>query len=241
MPSGQLTLMLHLGPPQRVVERSGAARDELLRAGFVSGLQEGPATFEAERANTCVVALDLLPLGAWALFRGLPLSGLTGQVLEPECILGAAVERLRQQMIEAVDLGRALDLLERWLVARLRLAPAPHAATLAATELLACTQGTLRVERLAREVGVSARRLNELFLRQVGVPAKRYARILRFRRAVRRLSSAPGVNLARLALECGYYDQAHLYRDFRELATLTPPEYLVALGDGLDGPLVVSG
>jgi AraC-like DNA-binding protein len=233
--------MLHLGPPQRLVERSGAARDELLRAGFVSGLQEGPATFEAEHANTRVVALHLLPLGAWALFRGLPLSELTCQVLEPEYILGAAIERLRQQMIEAVDLGKALDLLERWLVARLRLAPAPHAAVLATAELLSCTQGALRVERLSREVGFSARRLNELFLLQVGVPVKRYARILRFQHAVRRLSCAPGANLARLALECGYYDQAHLYRDFRELATLTPTAYLVALGDGLDGPLVVSG
>src|SRR5271166_5074445 len=57
LPSGELTLMLHLGPPQRVVERGGTTRDELLRAGFVAGLQERPATFEAEYANTRVAAL----------------------------------------------------------------------------------------------------------------------------------------------------------------------------------------
>jgi AraC-like DNA-binding protein len=243
LPSGELTLMLHLGPPQRVIERGGTASDELLRAGSVSGLQERPATFEAEHPNTRVVALRLLPLGAWALFGGLPLSELTGRVLEPECVFGGRVgiEPLRQRMIEAPDLGDALDLLERWLVARLYLTPAAHAATRAACELLARTQGELRVARLSREVGVSARRLNELFLRQIGLPAKRYARILRFRHAVQRLSTAPVTDLARLALECGYYDQPHLYRDFRELATLTPGQYLMALGRGLDGPLVVSG
>jgi AraC-like DNA-binding protein len=243
LPSGELTLMLHLGPPQRVVERGGTACDELLRAGSVSGLQECAATFEAEHPHTRVVALRLLPLGAWSLFAGLPLSELTGQVLEPDCVLGgrAGIEPLRQRMIEAPELGDALDLLERWLVARLCATPVPHAATRTASELLSRTQGGLRVDRLSREVGVSARRLNELFRRQIGLPPKRYARILRFRHAVQRLSAAPVTDLARLALECGYYDQSHLYRDFRELATLTPGEYQVALGRGLDGPLVVSG
>jgi AraC-like DNA-binding protein len=233
--------MLHLGFPQRVIERDGAPRNELLRLGFVSGLQERPATFEAEHANTRVVTVSLLPLGAWALFGGLPLSELTGQVLEPECILGAGIELLRQEMIEAMNLGEALDLLERWLVARLCAAPAAHAATLAASELLARTKGRLRVDRLSHEVGISARRLNELFLQQIGVSVKRYARILRFGHAAQRLSRAPVTDLAGLALECGYYDQAHLHRDFRELAMLSPSEYLVALGSGLDGPLVVSG
>ena len=92
---------------------------------------------------------------------------------------------------------------------------------------------------LRKRQDVSPRRLHELFVREVGVPPKRLARILRFREALERLATAPAVDLTRLALDCGYYDQAHLYRDFRALATMTPVDYLTARGAGLDGPDVL--
>jgi transcriptional regulator GlxA family with amidase domain len=94
---------------------------------------------------------------------------------------------------------------------------------------------------VADATAVSTRRLRELFVREVGVSPKRLARILRFRAALERLAAAPAVDLTQLALECGYYDQAHLDRDFRELASMTPSEYRVARGAGLDGPDVLPG
>jgi AraC-like DNA-binding protein len=243
LPNGELSLMLHLGPAQRLVERDGRRCSELLRAGFVAGLQERPATFECFEPRTRVVAVRLLPLGGWLLFGGLPQAELTGRVLEVDDVLrrGSGIEELRERMLEAADLGAALDLLEGWLLERFQTGRTPHAATRAATAALGECSGGLRVERLARENRVSARRLHELFLREVGVSAKRLARILRFRQALEHLATAPAVDLARLALECGYYDQSHLYRDFRELATMTPLDYLVAHGEGLDGIDVISG
>jgi AraC-like DNA-binding protein len=243
LPNGELTLMLHLGPPQRLVERDGAPCDELRRAGFIAGLQERPATFECLEAHTRVAAVRLSPLGGWVLFGGVPQVELTGQVLEPDAVLGprSGIESLRQRMLEATDLGVALDLLETWLLGRLRAARTPHGATRSAIRLLAGSTGGFRVDALARETGVSPRRLHELFLREVGVPAKRLSRIVRFRHTLERLATAPSVDLAQLALECGYYDQSHLYRDFRDLATMTPLDYLVAHGEGLDGVDVLSG
>ena len=99
----------------------------------------------------------------------------------------------------------------------------------------------IRVDGLASAAGLSPRRLHELFLREVGVPPKQLARIVRFREALAQLAGASGADLARVALESGYCDQAHLYRDFRDLAAMTPLDYLAALGDGLDGPDVLSG
>ncbi len=243
LPNGELLLMFHLGPPQRAVERDGAPCDEVLRTGFLAGLQERPETIESPYPHTRVVAARLRPLGAWALLGGLPLDALTGQILDPEAVLGASarVRELHERMLEARDFGQALDLLERWLAARLGAARAPHAATLRASSLLATQEPELPVSALAREAGVSARRLHELFQREVGLPAKRIARILRFRRTLERLSADRALDLTELALDCGYYDQAHLYRDFRELAGLTPRAYLKALGRGDDGPHIVAG
>jgi AraC-like DNA-binding protein len=243
LPNGELMLMLHLGPGQRLLERGGAACDEVLREGFISGLQERPATYYCAEPHSCVAAARLLPLGGYALFAGLPQAELAGQVLDPRAVLGGAsgIAVLRERMYEARDGSAALDLLEAWLLERFAAARSPHAVTREASALLGGTSGALRVDALAHTTGVSPRRLHELFVREVGVPAKRLARILRFRQVLSGLATAPAIDLARLAQQCGYYDQSHLNRDFRDLATMTPNDYRVAHGAGLDGPDVIGG
>jgi len=243
LPNGELWLMVHLGPGQRMVECDGAPRDEGLRTGFVGGLQERPYTMLAHEPDTRVVTARLLPRGAALLLGGLPLGHLAGRVVDPGDVFEGA-ERfasLRQRMQDAPDLGGALDALERFLLERLRGAPELHAAASAASERLFATAGRARVAALARDTGLSTRRLHELFRVQVGVAPKRYARILRFRHALDELSRAPELELTAVAHDCGYFDQAHLCRDFRELAQLSPAEYRGLADPDGDGPDVVPG
>lgn len=241
LPNGELTLMFHLGPTQRLLELDGSPCRSGLGASFLSGLQERPSTFESFEAHTRVAAVRLRPPGGWRLLGGLSQAELTGCVLDAETVLGGAsgVAALHERMGNASDLGGALDWLEAWLAARFARSRPAHPATHAAGSLLYDARGRLRVDGLAHAASVSPRRLRELFLRQVGLPPKRLARILRFREALERLATAPAVDLTRLALDCGYYDQAHLHRDFRALAMMTPVDYLTALGAGLDGPDVL--
>ncbi|MDX1650482.1 MAG: helix-turn-helix domain-containing protein, partial [Myxococcota bacterium] len=243
LPNGEVLLMLHLGPTQRLAERDGAPCDEHLADVFLAGLQERPSTYVCGAAGTRVAALRLTPAGAWRLLGGLPQAELTTRVLELEAVLGsrAGVRALRERMGDAPDLGAALDHLEDWVARRLHAAPVPDATGGAAWALLQRSGGALRVDALAARTGVPPRRLHALFLREVGMPAKRVARILRFRRALSGIARAPAVDLARLARECGYYDQSHLYRDFRALAGMTPWRYRRAHDDGLHEPDVISG
>ena len=79
---------------------------------------------------------------------------------------------------------------------------------------------------LAEELGWSHRRLIARFREQVGLPPKIMGRILRFDRVTQLLLDVEGPRLAEVAYECGYYDQAHLNRDFRDFAGTTPGDYL---------------
>jgi transcriptional regulator GlxA family with amidase domain len=66
------------------------------------------------------------------------------------------------------------------------------------------------------------------FRDQIGLPPKLLARVIRFDRAVRVLRAPGSTSLAAVAFDCGYADQAHLNRDFREFAGTSPTAFVAA-------------
>jgi AraC-like DNA-binding protein len=75
-----------------------------------------------------------------------------------------------------------------------------------------------------------ARRFGTRFRTEIGLAPKEAARVVRFDRArrllQRRVAAAGPPELAALAAACGYYDQAHLAREFRALAGCPPSRWL---------------
>ncbi|HLJ91621.1 MAG TPA: helix-turn-helix domain-containing protein [Gemmataceae bacterium] len=94
-----------------------------------------------------------------------------------------------------------------------------------AAKLLYHTKGQCRIEALADYCHASVRQLQRRFQRAVGVTPKLFARTLRFERAQRRLRFDPETDLTGLAYQCGYFDQAHLIKEFRAFTGKTPSEY----------------
>jgi transcriptional regulator GlxA family with amidase domain len=84
----------------------------------------------------------------------------------------------------------------------------------------------MSVGALADRAGLSARQFERRFRQAVGIPPKLFSRMQRFQRVFPALASAGG-RWADAAMRCGYYDQAHLIRDFREFAG-KPPAALLA-------------
>ena len=75
-------------------------------------------------------------------------------------------------------------------------------------------------------MGCSRKHLIAQFRDRIGLPPKRVARLIRFGRAVDRLTRQPHRGLAEIALDCGYADQAHLNRDFRQFTGGPPTEMM---------------
>jgi transcriptional regulator GlxA family with amidase domain len=95
------------------------------------------------------------------------------------------------------------------------------------------SHGAVPVAELVRATGWSRRHLGARFREHVGLAPKAFGRVLRFRHAARELVRSDGRSLAEIALDCGYYDQAHLNRDFREFSGRSPTELMAArLPDG---------
>ena len=81
------------------------------------------------------------------------------------------------------------------------------------------------IAEIARRTGWSERRFSQLFREQVGFPPKVWNRLKRFQSAVRHLSAGVEVPWAELAVECGFYDQAHLANEFRSFSGIDLTTY----------------
>jgi len=218
---------------------------------FVAGVED---TYSLVRhgGTTCCLDLKLTPLGAYRIL-GVPMCELAGQVVDLGDVLGAEGRRLAAMLAEPPPAARPpsrpddaagwvdrFDLLDRFLLWRAATGPAPSRPVAWAWHRLVATGGLVPIGELAGAIGWSRRHLTERFRREVGLPPKTMARILRFSRLLGRAATTDPVRWDRLAVECGYYDQSHLNRDFREFAGTTPTDYLARLlpdgtviGDGL--------
>jgi len=160
-----------------------------------------------------------------------PASELTDQVVGLEELWGAEAKRTYERLSEAGARGR-IALLDEILIKRLRGTANPaDQRILRASEAVADHDGGLRVELLADATGLGRRQLERRFLACVGVPPKTASRIARFRSVVSGMHADPASELARLVMEAGYADQAHMNRDFRALAGVAPGAYVAELRD----------
>jgi transcriptional regulator GlxA family with amidase domain len=126
--------------------------------------------------------------------------------------------------VRAGDGDRAIERLQRALLARLEAGPAVPAGFLAASHLLRATGGQVGVRDLAVRGDISPRQLERLFAARVGLSPKALARTVRFERVRDRLWANPSLDLATLAYTHGYADQAHLTREFRAFTDRTPAQ-----------------
>ena len=86
--------------------------------------------------------------------------------------------------------------------------------------------GQVRVDDLAFDAGMSARQLRRVFVEEIGLSPKHFCRVIRFRHSLLQLTSTRRGDWTQIALDCGYYDQAHFINEFRELSGFTPGEYV---------------
>lgn len=173
-----------------------------------------------------VLGVRLRPGGARAFLPG-DCAALTGRVLPAREVLGGTTATLEAAVRDVSDdsalVAAAQTLLAPAIAA---LAPDPRAA-LAERAVLAAQaeQGPVSVAALAQTVGLDERALQRLFRTFVGVPPKWVIQRFRLQEAAARLARPAPVDLALLAQELGFFDQAHLTRGFTALVGHSPLEY----------------
>ena len=226
LPGRHLTVIISLAEPIRLLGMPGSAQRPGRWQGLVGGLHAGPALIEQHHYQAGL-HLELDPLGARTLL-GMPSAELSGWVVDvaelPRPELAALPDRLR----ELPDWASRFQLLDATLLRAANRAgpPQPPGEVGWAWRRLVGAGGALTVGELAAEVGWSRRHFSERFAREVGLTPKQAGRVVRFGRAAEMLRRLPAGGLARVAHDCGYFDQAHLSNEFRAMAGCSPRTWI---------------
>lgn len=220
-PHGLVHLVVHLGPRYH---RVTGDRTERFSPACLSGLLLRPDVIEAPPGPTAVLGIRLHPAGAYTVLDR-PVYELTGHTVDLEDVAPGSGAELIERCAAATTPEGRVRAAAAWLAARLRAGRPPDPAVAWMAAELERRAGAVRIRELRERTGWSRTRLGERFREQVGVPPKTLARVLRFRTAMELLGRGE-LALGEVALAAGYYDQPHFNGEFRELAELTPTEYL---------------
>jgi AraC-like DNA-binding protein len=223
VPSGIVPMIINLGPAYGLIDPTGQTQPRYLGS-FVAGMHDSFALTQSPGFATCL-QVNLKPLGARQLLN-VPMHSLANCVIELEDVLGITARHLAERMQDVSDWESRFQILDAFIALRLAKAKSPPPGICWAWRQLNETGGLIGARSLAAELGCSHKHLITQFRREIGLPPKTLARILRFSRVTEALSRNRVESWAQIAHLCGYYDQAHLIRDFREFAGSTPGEYL---------------
>jgi AraC-like DNA-binding protein len=211
-----VTVIFSFGPSIRV--RSGRF------SSFAAGVDESYDDTEHD-GHQRGLEVKLSPLAVRRLL-GVPAPELAGQVVELDALLGRTAGELTERMALAPGWPERFTLLDAAFGERLARTPRTAPDVVHAWRRLVASHGGVSIAGLAGELGWSRRHFGARFREHVGLAPKPAARVLRFRRAVELLERDDGTRLAEIAQACGYYDQAHLNRDFRAFAGASPGDHL---------------
>jgi AraC-like DNA-binding protein len=184
---------------------------------FVVGVMTRPI-FEDLAPRAEYLGIRFAP-GGFGHFFPVPAGELTDRIVPLEYL--SASSRLIEAVANAPDVRMRLRILEDVLHQQL-LSDEPEPILAAVLRTIGAARGVVSVAQLAHLAGWSPRRLRRVFHEWVGVGPKVFCEIVRFKNALRSLGRQPRPDLLHVALEAGYYDQAHFIHEFDRFYGASP-------------------
>lgn len=224
LPTGTFELVFNLREDQMRIYRGAEGVDcRMFQGAVISG------TYSEPFMSDCVEEIALLgvhfkPGGAFAVL-GINAWELSNAHVDLSALWGSTASLLREQLCSLRTPEARFLLLERVLLKRLADRSGHHPAVRGGLVHLGHSGGRTPIADLARAVGLTQRRFTDLFATEVGLTPKVFSRVLRVQRAVTLCAAERTVDWPGLAARCGYFDQSHLNRDFRQFTGASPAEF----------------
>ncbi|MCX6048742.1 MAG: helix-turn-helix domain-containing protein [Chloroflexi bacterium] len=195
--------------------------ENMLPISVIAGIRKSPRLFHyAKGAATLLV---IFREGGAANFFKAPLQEIFGMSLSLDNLIAQAkIRELEEKILAAKTNRQRIYLVENFLLSEWqgqRLDP----LILETIRKIQVAKGELRIHELLKEMPISIDAYEKKFRQIVGTTPKQFSQIIRIRNLIDGYS--PKITLTEAAYQAGYFDQAHLIKDFKTFTGLTPKEF----------------
>jgi AraC-like DNA-binding protein len=228
LPNGQVAIVINLGHEMLRAARQPANQLQSFRGGVLHGAFSQCSVIDPS-ILVATVSICFKPGGA-RLFLPMPATELTNQVVELSHLFGTTALELRERLLAAQTDEERVRILDYFLLACTACEQSPHPAIAFALASFQDSAGSCPVSEVTEQLGLRPKRFIHLFEEAVGLTPKVFCRLLRFQEVLSRIENEQRVCWTELALDCGYFDQAHFIHDFQTFSGLTPQAYLKQRG-----------
>ena len=198
-------------------------KGETLPASYVFGCQPESFHFSVNEPLT-LFGIDFTPYGLH-LISGMSVNEFTGSFCALDVLFGKEGKELTDQILETKNTGRKVTLIESFLIKLFITRYKPLPVIISAVNQVRDIHGRISMSTLSSSLDKGERQLERIFNRAVGLSPKLFAQITRFNYIFKLIKDCPTVDFQDIAFICGYYDQNHLIKEFKQFSGVTPSEY----------------
>ena len=194
---------------------------------YLSAVQTSTKGFILFKELTNILSVHFKPAGLYNIF-GISPKELRELFGETSFFIGNEINLVYEQMLEKIYVSDCIDIIQVYLFKKLssRKQKHGHLSIPAAANLLIEQKGIYSMSKLSNELNMSQQTMGVHFKNQVGVDAKNFCRLIRFKQAVKMKIYNPSLSWTSITYSCGFYDQMHLIKDFKNFTGLSPNEFL---------------
>lgn len=221
MPDGIVEFVTHYGDPwiTTVAGKTGKVQPD----SFVISQMRKHIDIESN-GTTGFIAVRFFPWGGYHFFSE-PTSNFLDNTISSEKLWPKHFRSLMQQIQTAPNHEARSEQIQQFLLHRLVEHHKQDGPLDEAVKLIRQSKGQVSMEKVGLRTGLSKKQLERKFVPAVGTTPKIFARISRFLNICHHLKNHKNKTLTELTYECGYFDQAHFTKEFREFSGVTPKEF----------------
>ncbi|MGA2878091.1 MAG: helix-turn-helix domain-containing protein [Bryobacteraceae bacterium] len=225
LPTGEMQIVINLLEDRSCIyDRDDTDRCQTFSGSLLSGAHSEYLVINTAM-QASVIGVSFKPGGAFPFLR-MPAGELRDTTVSLDTLWGAAAANLRDRLLEAATHRDRFQILERALLSELARGFDQQQAVRFALRQFMEDPHAATVAGVTDRVGLSPKRFIQAFRDQTGFTPKVFCRIRRFQQVLDRIAGVKTVEWASVALDCGYFDQAHFIHDFRAFSGINPSTYL---------------
>ena len=217
-PTPQCSLFFYINDQIKMKQQGAGAFKLQSRSVFV-GQQITSVALDINKSHKAV-RVGFHPGGLHRLL-GISMNEMIDGHFDAEDVLGNEIRRVNERLQEAKSFDEINLVIENFLLQKINCLKRSLPFDMAMLELLRLN-GNVTIENLAALACLSLRQFERISKERIGLSPKLYARLIRFSKAYRLRESFPHLSWTKIAYECGYFDQMHFIRDFKEFAGMPP-------------------